>query len=184
MIERAPAGSREHEQRPCHHPLSSRPPCSLRRRRAPSAAPGKAWRSVATTDGTASCRRRHRLADGTRSRATPHPSVIIGNKSSVVVGKAVLSARARVWCRWTIRTRRTRRAAPFSTAFPIAVETYSDCTSQCRRDAPCAARRRHIAVGSGIGGSTWVSRLSCSAWVKLANQSVMVWLFSLSIIAS
>ena len=27
--------------------------------------------------------------DGTHSRSTPHPSVIIGNKSSVVVGKGV-----------------------------------------------------------------------------------------------
>ena len=48
-------------------------------------------------------------ADGSRSSLTsPHPSVIIGNKSSVVVGRACSSARARAWCRWTIRARRNK----------------------------------------------------------------------------
>src|ERR1700691_5188271 len=60
--------------------------------------------------------------DGTRSSLSPHPSVIIGKKSSVIVGPGVFVARAKAWCRWTIRTRRTRPAAPFSTAHPIATE--------------------------------------------------------------
>jgi hypothetical protein len=33
--------------------------------------------------------------DGTRSRSTPHPSVIIGNKSSVVVGPGVFVGRGK-----------------------------------------------------------------------------------------
>src|SRR4051812_41198189 len=54
--------------------------------------------------------------DGTRSSLSPHPSVIIGNKSSVQVGPGVFVGPGKAWCRWTIRTRRTRHAALFSTA--------------------------------------------------------------------
>jgi hypothetical protein len=59
-------------------------------------------------------------ADGTRSSGSPHPSVIIGNKSSVHVGPGVFVGKATGWSRWTIPTRRTRRAAPFWMAFLIA----------------------------------------------------------------
>ena len=61
--------------------------------------------------------------DGTRANlVSPHPSVIIGNKQSVIVGPACSSARVRAVCRSTIRARRTRRAAPCSTACPIVTE--------------------------------------------------------------
>jgi hypothetical protein len=65
-------------------------------------------------------------ADGTRSSlASPHPSVIIGNKSSVIVGQGVF-ARARVSCPWIIPARRTRHAAPSLMACRIATEDFSD----------------------------------------------------------
>jgi len=63
--------------------------------------------------------------DGTRSSASPHPSVIIGNKSSVKVGPGVFVGQGKVRYRWMTRTRRTRRAAPFSTACRIAIESAS-----------------------------------------------------------
>jgi hypothetical protein len=59
--------------------------------------------------------------DGTRSSLSPHPSVIIGNKPSVRVGQGVFVGQGKGLCRWTIRTRRTRRAAPFSMAPRIAI---------------------------------------------------------------
>ncbi len=61
--------------------------------------------------------------DRTRSSASSYPSVIIGNKASVSVGKSVfVGERYGIWCRWTSQTRRTRRAAPSSTACPTAIE--------------------------------------------------------------
>jgi hypothetical protein len=55
--------------------------------------------------------------DGTRSSLSPHPSVIIGNKSSVRAGAGVFVGQGKkASCRWTTRTRQTRRAAPFSMA--------------------------------------------------------------------
>ena len=65
--------------------------------------------------------------DGTKSNlASPHPSVIIGNKSSVIVGQGVIvGGRARARCRWTI-PRRTRRAAPFSMASHTAIDPNGD----------------------------------------------------------
>ena len=52
-------------------------------------------------------------ADGSRSSLTsPHPGVIIGHKSSVIVGPGVFVGKATAWCRWITRVRRTRRAAP------------------------------------------------------------------------
>jgi hypothetical protein len=66
------------------------------------------------------------FADGIQSSLTsPHPSVIIGNKSSVIVGQASLSARATAWCRRKIRAIRTGRAALFSTAWRIAIRDSS-----------------------------------------------------------
>src|ERR1700692_636857 len=63
--------------------------------------------------------------DGTRSNASPHPSVIIGNKSSVKVDPVCSSVRARARYRWMTRTRRTRRVAPFSRAYRIATKAFS-----------------------------------------------------------
>jgi hypothetical protein len=59
-------------------------------------------------------------ADGTRSSASPHPSVIIGNKPSVRVGQGVFVGKATEWSRWTTPTRRTRHAALSWTAGRIA----------------------------------------------------------------
>src|SRR6266404_979299 len=59
--------------------------------------------------------------DGTRSSLTsPHPSVIIGNKSSVIVGQGVFVG-ARASSRWIIQARRTRRDALSSMAQRIAI---------------------------------------------------------------
>jgi hypothetical protein len=63
--------------------------------------------------------------DGARSSLSPHPSVIIGNKSSVRVGPGVFVGQGKALCRWTIRTRRTRRAAPSSMTCRIAISTGS-----------------------------------------------------------
>jgi hypothetical protein len=60
--------------------------------------------------------------DGTRSSSTPHPSVIIGNKSSVVVGPGVMVGHGNGMVPSTTRTRRTRSAAPYSRAYRIATE--------------------------------------------------------------
>jgi hypothetical protein len=55
--------------------------------------------------------------DGSRSSLTsPHPGVIIGNKSSVTVGQGVFVGQGKGSSRWTIRARRTRRDAPCSMA--------------------------------------------------------------------
>ena len=62
-------------------------------------------------------------ADGTRSSlASPHPSVIIGNRSSVIDGQGVFVGQGKGACRWTIRARRTRRGARSSMASRIALE--------------------------------------------------------------
>ena len=62
-------------------------------------------------------------ADGTRSNlVSPHPSVIIGNKSSVVIGPGVFAGNGKGgWCRWKIRARRARRAARCWMACRIAI---------------------------------------------------------------
>ena len=58
--------------------------------------------------------------DGTRSSLSPHPSVIIGNKSSVIVGQGVFVGQGKGVVPLDDPNARTRRAAPFSTAHRIA----------------------------------------------------------------
>jgi hypothetical protein len=59
-------------------------------------------------------------ADGTRSSASPHPSVIIGNKPSVRVGQGVFVGKGNGVVPLYDPTRRTRRAAPSWAACRIA----------------------------------------------------------------
>jgi hypothetical protein len=67
--------------------------------------------------------------DGTRSSLTsPHPSVIIGNKSSVIVGPGVFVGKGKGVVPWIIQARRTRRAVPFSTVSRTAI---SDTARRC-----------------------------------------------------
>ena len=62
-------------------------------------------------------------ADGTRSSLTsPHPSVIVGNKSSVIVGQGVFVGQGKGGCRWKIRATRGGRAARCSKAWRIAID--------------------------------------------------------------
>jgi hypothetical protein len=61
--------------------------------------------------------------DGSRSGLTsPQASSSAINRLSSS-GRGCLSAKATAWCRWIIRARRTKRAAPFSTAFHIATRS-------------------------------------------------------------
>jgi len=65
--------------------------------------------------------------DGSRSSLTsPHPGVIIGNKSSVIVGQGVFVGQGKGVSRWTIRARRTRRDALSWMALRIAIRTIWD----------------------------------------------------------
>ena len=150
---------------------------AARRRPAPARAPT----SPATTGGAASCRAMPSSGPTARDRAwSPHPSVIIGNKQSVMVGPGrVRRLRARAWCRSTIRARRTRRAAPCSMACRIAIDA-------CPRPRGIAhateARSASLQPHAGFGrcvrhaaawrcGASRTSRpVSCSASMKSANH--------------